>query len=84
MAPFHGGCEQHDDLPTVRKPHTLAARGLVPAIYFYIYVLAVEQTAPSPGREGSVWARTGSFSGDVLVLRVGDAVAPSFLPRGSV
>lgn len=80
MAPFHGGCEQHDDLPTVRKPHTLTARGLVPAIYFYIYVLAVQWTAPSPGGEGLVWARTGSFFGDVLVLRAGDAIVPSFLP----
>lgn len=42
----------HGDLLTAWILHILAARGLVPSIYFYIYVLSPQLTASSPGRRG--------------------------------
>lgn len=36
--------------PSVRILHVLAAGGLVPSIYFHIYVLSLQLTATFPGR----------------------------------
>lgn len=72
VAPSHGSCEWHSGLPTAWILHILAAGGLVPSIYFYIYVLSLRVTVPSPGREGRVCGKVHAppFA-DWLVLRVG-------------
>lgn len=88
MAPSRSSCERRSDLPTARKLHTLTAGGLVPAIYFYIYGLSLQLTAPSPGGEAAQSGKGRAPSlGDVFVLRVGSvrtaaAAAPAFLPTG--
>lgn len=90
VAPSHSSCEWHSGLPTAWILHILAAGGLVPSIYFCIYVLSLQMTAPSPGREGRVCGKAQPPSlADCLVLRVGSvktaaAFAPSSFPRNSV
>lgn len=86
VAPSHSGYEWHSDLPTVWILHVLAAGGLVPSIYFYIYVLSLQLTASSPGREGRVCGRAQASCGDHLDSHCGkckDCCSRSLL-RGSI
>lgn len=57
VAPSHSSCEWHSDLPTAWMLHVLAAGGLVPPIYFYIYALSLQLAASFPGAEGRVCGR---------------------------
>lgn len=89
VAPSHSSCEWHSDRPTAWMLHVLAAGGLVPPIYFYIYALSLQLAASSQvQRGGSVEEYRLLLMWTIWVLTVGSvrtaaAAAAAALPPSS-